>query len=194
MSTPRKRKPKGSGKGQQWERDVCRLLSSWVSVGERMDLFWRSASSGGRATEALKKGEFLSAQAGDIVAVAAGGMPLTERFLVECKFWKSLEWAKTVHQLKSAKLLQFWLKCVAESETHGRRPMLIAKENRRDPVVVLHAGTAKRLGIDDARWQLCTVPPVRAHVYRLSSFLGFCPWEIVERKLRSGSQPRRITR
>src|SRR5215216_6431446 len=39
-----------AGKGPQWEREVCRALSLWVTNGERVDVFWRSAMSGGRAT------------------------------------------------------------------------------------------------------------------------------------------------
>jgi hypothetical protein len=50
------RKGGGKQKGSQFERDVCRELSLWVSHGKQEDVYWRSAMSGGRSTVAALKG------------------------------------------------------------------------------------------------------------------------------------------
>ena len=48
------RKGGGKEKGSSFERLVCKRMSMWLSKGERDDLFWRSAMSGGRATVQLR--------------------------------------------------------------------------------------------------------------------------------------------
>lgn len=119
----------GKQKGAQFERDVCKDLSLWISKGKRKDLFWRSAMSGGRATLAKKKGEKLKNQAGDITAIDPKGNILTNIFMVECKFYKSLNIEALIIKNKG-KLIQFWDKAVLEANAYKKLPLLICKQNR----------------------------------------------------------------
>jgi hypothetical protein len=42
-------------KGGEYEREISKQLSLWVSKGKRDDLIWRTSASGGRATTRSKK-------------------------------------------------------------------------------------------------------------------------------------------
>src|SRR4051794_4734956 len=79
----------GKGKGSSYERYVCKVLSLWITNGEREDVFWRSAMSGGRATVQHRRGVSVR-QSGDICAVAPEGHVLTDTLYIECKHVKKL--------------------------------------------------------------------------------------------------------
>lgn len=71
---------KGSQKGSAFERTVCKSLSKWWTNNEHSQVFWRSASSGGRATRVKGIDQF-----GDVVAIEASGFPLTDILVIEAK-------------------------------------------------------------------------------------------------------------
>ena len=45
----------GKRKGNNYEREMSRRLSLWLSENERDDLIWRTHNSGGRFTTRMKK-------------------------------------------------------------------------------------------------------------------------------------------
>lgn len=72
-------------KGQQFERDICRKLSLWISEGKDDSLLWRTSNSGGRATVRGKKGKRTQGQYGDIAAIHPSAEWLTRYFTFELK-------------------------------------------------------------------------------------------------------------
>ena len=128
-----KRKRKGAGKGQAFERLVCRQLSLWVSGGKQDDLFWRSAISGGRATVRAAKG-IATHVGGDICSTHPDGHKLTNRYFIECKHRKSLD----LHAFMFGKgrLFLYWLVARRQAIQHRRIPLLIAKQNNTPTLVV----------------------------------------------------------
>lgn len=114
-------------KGSQFERDVCKSLSLWVSGGKDVDLFWRSAMSGGRATVQRKKGVAVR-QGGDICSVAPEGHVFTDRFYCECKSYKQLQIDRFII-LGTGKLAAFWKETKKQAALHDKEPLLIAKQN-----------------------------------------------------------------
>lgn len=118
----------GKAKGAEFERSVCKRLSLWVTDGERTDVFWRSAMSGGRATVARNKGEHVR-QSGDITAVASEGHALTDKLYFELKFYKDLE-LTSFFVKHSGILVRFWNKTINEADRYEKTPILIAKQNR----------------------------------------------------------------
>lgn len=143
----------GKKKGSAFERDVCRKLSLWVSRGKKSDLFWRSAMSGGRATVARHKGESVR-QAGDITAVAPEGHVLTDRYYVECKFYRDLDILSFLFHNKG-KLAGFWKDTVRESDRHNcREPMLIAKQNNFPTLLISWDSrfVGRYINVNDAAW------------------------------------------
>jgi len=128
----------GKNKGSAFERRVAEALSLWVSGGKRKDLFWRSAISGGRATQRNKKGEQIRTQLGDICAVDPLGNGLTDKYFIELKHYKDLEISSFL--LRGTGLLaSFWLKASAEAAKYNRLPLLIARQNNYPIFVLLSA-------------------------------------------------------
>lgn len=121
-------------KGGKFERKCCVDLSLWLSNGQRKDTLYRSAMSGGRATQALKTGDKLAAQAGDIVAVHEDGMKLTEKYVIECKHRKAMGFYNLVVHHKG-QLFDFWEKLCDEVDNFNKYPLLIFKENRRPTLI-----------------------------------------------------------
>jgi hypothetical protein len=121
------------GKGSSFEREICIALSKWVTKGEKVDCFWRSAMSGGRATVA--KG--LVRQAGDITAVAPEGHKLTDDFYIECKFYKNLSLDCLIKG--KGTLLDMWNDTECKAMVYGRTPILIFKQNHWPTVLATNS-------------------------------------------------------
>lgn len=123
-----------NSKGKGFEREVCVALSLWVTDGCKRDVFWRSAISGGRATAGARRGHDLARQAGDICAVAPEGNAFVEKYYVECKFYKKLRLDLLL--LGGGPAATFWRRTKAEAARYGRAPMLVAKQNGGNPIVL----------------------------------------------------------
>ncbi len=126
----------GKSKGAGFEREICRKLSLWLSKGEKTDLLWRSAMSGGRATISMKKGEKLSNQSSDISSIHPLGHMLTSKFSIECKYYKDLYFEYTVHGLNND-FDDWWLKITVEAKQHNKSPMMIVKQNYKPDMIVV---------------------------------------------------------
>jgi hypothetical protein len=125
----------GKQKGGEFEREICKLLSLWVTGNKHKDVFWRSAMSGGRATVAHKRGDLLDYQGGDISSIHPDGHKLTAYFCIECKFHRDLEFGLLL--FGRGKLARFWKEACSTANRHSRQPMLIAKQNRFETKVLL---------------------------------------------------------
>jgi hypothetical protein len=137
LKKPRRRK--AAGKGPGFERHICKLLSLWVSGNKDADLFWRSAISGGRATQSAKRGQLLTRQAGDICSIGPAGHALTDRFFIECKHRKDLNIQSFLLGGKTGSMAKFWRKACKEAKQHGKTPLMIAKQNNTPTLVITPA-------------------------------------------------------
>lgn len=160
-------------KGSAFEREVCRLLSEWLSFRERDDLFWRSSMSGGRATVQFKRGKTNLTQSGDISAIDPLGSKLTDVFFIECKHVKSLK-MEGLYLGYETGIADYWKVCCREAKRYNKLPMLIAKENRYAAVVCLDirgmASLRLGCGVQGTRaFLIC--PGVGVHVLSLTTFL-----------------------
>jgi len=72
-------------KGGSMERAFSKQLSLWWSDGQHDDWFWRTAGSGGRATNRGKKGQSTVNAAGDIGAMCGEAQRLLNVVTIECK-------------------------------------------------------------------------------------------------------------
>lgn len=72
-------------KGPSYEREVAKQLSLWWTKGDRDDLCWRTANSGGRATVRGRKGKRTAGHAGDLGATDAAMLPFFRLVTVEAK-------------------------------------------------------------------------------------------------------------
>lgn len=124
-------------KGSAFERKVCERFSLWVSNLTREDVYWRSAMSGGRATLKLRKdrGREFSAQSGDISAIHPLGNLLLNYFVIECKFLRNLGLEQLIWA-KQGKLENIWKKPRKEARAVGKEPLVVAKQNHRQELVL----------------------------------------------------------
>lgn len=139
----------GKAKGNAFERDCCRKLSLWISDGERDDLFWRSAASGGRATFISRTSggtRLAAAQAGDVTAIDLAGFPLAAQVVVECKFYKRLQIAEGLIK-GTGSLVQFWHRVCAEAKTYGKQPVLIARQNLLPTLLIVRSDSLLFSGV-----------------------------------------------
>lgn len=82
---PKKKRSKGKDKGNAFERIICHRLSNWWTHGMRDDVFWRSAASGGRATNRANYGKKTAGSYGDICSTDPSSNPFTDLLTVELK-------------------------------------------------------------------------------------------------------------
>lgn len=129
------RKGGGKQKGASFEREVCHDLSRFIDPDGDDTLFWRSAMSGGRATLHHRKGINNETQLGDITCVHERGRWLTEYFVIECKHHANLNLASSL-LFGRGKLVKFWREVCEVAASKERRPLLIAKQNRTETLVV----------------------------------------------------------
>lgn len=127
-----------SRKGSVFERDLCRLLSTWWTGGRSDDAFWRTSSSGGRATIRARKGKRSAGQYGDIAATDERAVPLFAWLVIEAKRGYShidilgmLDSRKANHEIG-----KFLDQAEAEAEQAGvPYYWLVLKRDRMSPIV-----------------------------------------------------------
>jgi hypothetical protein len=143
------RKGGGKQKGASFEREVCVMLSRWVSEGSQDDAFWRSAMSGGRATVAHKRGgKRLSSQVGDISCIHPVGNRFSSAFGIECKHYANLEYKGIL--TGKGKLITFWNEISEQALTHDKDPFLVCRQNRMPMHVCLSGEGMRILDLNDA--------------------------------------------
>jgi len=139
---------KGKGKGSAFERKFSVDVSMWYSEGERDDIFYRSATSGGRSTQRAKLGKTTANSAGDICYIDGIGMPLLMFCIFELKVgygnysaWDILDQAKqkSNQKIRSLQKLEKFLGQVTnDAELAGvKYPMLVSKRDKRLPVITM---------------------------------------------------------
>lgn len=114
----------GNVKGSNFERLICRKLTKWITGEEKPEIFWRSASSGAKATQDWKKGQ-KSIQHGDIVAIDEKGQWLTDKVIIEIKDRKDF---RIEHWLEQrGEFLKWWEQGSEDADRAGKLPVLIFK-------------------------------------------------------------------
>ena len=158
----------GKAKGAEFERHVCKCLSVWISASERDDIFWRSAMSGGRASVQFKQGKSNRTQVGDITAIDPLGSILTDKVLIECKFYRNLQILGLITNLKSG-INRHWRECRANAERHDLLPMLIARQNRMPIIVCLSERSAEFFSLSER--ELAHYPHADVVLFWFSDFM-----------------------
>ena len=129
-------------KGSEFEREICKALGRWWSGGERDDIFWRTAGSGGRATNRARKGKSTAGQYGDVSAVDSIGEPLLQVFAIELKRGYSrysfADMFDAQHNARQQKWDEFYCQARDAAEVSGARYwMLIWRRDRRKALVFM---------------------------------------------------------
>ena len=132
-------------KGNNFERLICKKLSMWWSQGERDDIFWRSATSGGMAKVRSKQGKKTFGQYGDIQATDPIGQPLIDLCAIELKRgYKRNNIADVLDKMPNSSIQEWekWVFQVMEDVGNAGVPywMLITKRDGRTPLIFMPYG------------------------------------------------------
>lgn len=119
-------------KGSQFERELARFLTQWLSNQKKELYFWRSPSSGAVAT--------VSSQdiAGDIMAVKPEAYILTKVWNIEAKNgYPKASFDKHLKETKGDIIKDFWIQCVRDAQSCNpiKKPMLIFKKKGLKPII-----------------------------------------------------------
>jgi hypothetical protein len=122
----------GKKTGSQFERDIARFLTVWLTGKDKPYCFWRTPASGGLATI----DELNAGLSGDIRALVPEAEILTSVFSIELKtgypktsFWQHFK------DIKNFPIEQFWEQCVRDATKANKRPMLIYRKKGNQPIV-----------------------------------------------------------
>ncbi len=117
-------------KGGEFEREISKFLTKWLTGKEKPYKYWRQDASGGLATIHAEN-EHLT---GDIKPLAKDAEFLTDIFSIECKtgypktsFWQHFTTTKFAVE-------QFWSQCIKDAP-ENKYPMLIYRKLRRKPII-----------------------------------------------------------
>jgi len=140
----------GKQKGSAFEREICKKLSLWISDNERDSVFWRSAMSGGRATVGFKKGVVRNTQVGDISSIDPIGNKLTDKYVVECKFYKNIHLQSMLFgKPKENSIYEFWITLNNQAKKAGKYPLLIIKQNGMPTLIGITHGNLQKVLKED---------------------------------------------
>lgn len=123
-------------KGNRFERIISQKLSLWISSGDDKNLLWRSTSSGARATISND----LDNQCGDIASDSRIGYDLTDRFLIECKHYKSIQIEQLLWRTNKSgdHVYTWWLRYNKEAKKYNKDLMLICRQNSKRDVMLVN--------------------------------------------------------
>lgn len=171
----------GKSKGSEFERSICKKLSSWATNGERDDIFWRTSLSGGRATVNLKKGKINQQHVGDICAIDAIGYEFTDIFYTELKFYKNLHVDSFIFGTPiKGTILEIWHDTVAEGQQYSKQPVLICKQNFKElQVLCISSYTYSKLRVNNKNLEcIAQFPKLDMYIVDLSHFLEVVDYQI----------------
>ena len=142
-----RKKASGSRKGTPFEREICKEVSLWWSWGERDDLVWRTATSGGRATSRFEtKNAMTQYGFGDLAPTHESIYPLFDYFLFEVKrgYNSTLDLMEEVDlpgHLKKVPQVQEWQTTARRDAIRAGRPETIIigrRDNRKSYCIISH--------------------------------------------------------
>lgn len=120
------------GKGGDFEREVSKILTIWLTGQEKPYKYWRMPGSGGLATIHEECADL----SGDIRSLSRDGEFLTDVFNIECKtgYPKTSFWQHFKH-LKNFHIKEFWRQCVSDALKPKKRPMLIYRKKGKQIII-----------------------------------------------------------
>lgn len=119
-----------ASKGGQFEREVSKFLTKWLTGQCKEYFFWRSPSSGGVSTILPENIEIT----GDIISLKPESKLLLDKYTIECKNgYPKGDLNCHVKYNKSDPIKSFWEQCNLAAVSSHRNPMLIYKKKGLHP-------------------------------------------------------------
>jgi hypothetical protein len=192
-----------SKKGPKYERRFCKDLSLWWTNGKRDDIFWRTASSGARATVRLKKGKRTADSYGDVKAEHELGKPLTKTTVFSLKRGytgkkgkQSLRWASLldiIDGLGTAKAIpaitKWWEELMTvQIDSRRKRGFLVFKRDRKRGLLGMAPSVFNEIekanGEYRGQYILVKAKPAILILLPVDDFFAWCKPETLGRDMR----------
>jgi hypothetical protein len=148
------------GKGGDFEREVSKCLTCWLTGKEKPYAFWRMPGTG------------------DIIALKPEAEFLTDKFTIELKtgypqtsFWQHFG------RVKNFNIEIFWRQCFDDSVKSNKHPMLIYRKKGRKSIVGISQWIADQLKLNLPAITLTFTPEQKLPTLVFYDFNDF--WEIV---------------
>ena len=191
---------KNPGKGSAYERRFCKDLSLWWSNDHRDDIFWRSQTSGGRATQRAKSNQTTHGQYGDVASTHPRGDSLLKFMTIELKNGYQKNPFCELIDFPNWNVDLMWEKWIAQArrskEQSGSESwMIVHQRTGRHGIVCVPIATFVILQIGMNHLN-CRLPhtilkrddlDLHAIFFRLEDF-----WAIDSKKLREMLEPRKV--
>lgn len=125
----------GKSKGSNYEREIAKKLSLWLTNGKRNDTIWRTSNSGGMATVTNS-----DTQCGDLHSVREESKAFFDVFSLELKNYKELDFFQLFKTGKTPFIIETWWKQALNDATRANKePILIIKINRKPELIIFDA-------------------------------------------------------
>jgi len=122
---------KSKNKGSQWERDLARFFTKWVTGNETPLIFWRTPGSGSFVTNNVSKDA-----SGDLIAILPEGTFFTNVISCEAKNgYNDVDLFKHFKVTKNNTLEDFWDQCIRDAHKVNKYGLLIYKKKGYKPFV-----------------------------------------------------------
>jgi hypothetical protein len=116
------------GKGANWERNLARLFSKWLTGRATPPVLWRSTQSGGWKHRG-------ASNAGDLSANGEEGQALIDQWVIEAKHWNKIDFWHVFSRPETSDLVKWWIKVSQEAVELEKLPMLIVKRDYYPPLI-----------------------------------------------------------
>lgn len=126
--------------GNQYERDVAKKISKWLTGSEDEIVVWRNVHSGSIGTVKKKKGESGKNVDGDFQCLDSQYESFFNLFYIDSKSLTKINlFMINPANQKSNKLLNEWKKVVDDAESSNKEPMMWVKirDDRKIPEFIM---------------------------------------------------------
>ena len=176
-------------KGNHFERCMARDMSLWWSNGKRDDIFWRTNSSGARATQ---RGKHTASEHGDLLAMHPSGQGLLDHVCIELKCGKSRSTASDMLDKPTrmgVRSMQDWEKFISQAAGQAEEAgvkfwMVLHRRNGREIMLYI----PKRL--HDYLWikgkaKMTKIRPQAFFISREGDKVYGFPWEAFKKRVKA---------
>ena len=183
-------------KGGSFELEIAKVLSLWLTEGERDDLVCKTDTSGGRATVRTKVGKETNIYLfGDLKHSDDLARPMVDSWSIELKTgygkksklkngtlvkrnWDILDLLDGTEKVPV--LAKLWAQCVNDADLSHRTPILIFRRNLRAPCILMPRPTMRKLEMIFGRYPGLKfdfiIPNVPYELVSLIKFKAFIDW------------------
>jgi len=170
----------GKHKGSNYENQVSRNLSMWLTKGQDKKIFLRSDNSGATYTIYQRRSKSLDNHAGDITSNGPIADLVLKYFCLECKAYKDIGlWSLIT---KQGCMYQWWVKHIKLCNEINKTPILVVKQNYKPDLFCTTDGFASIAGPVIEPKMICQIEGTRTmYIYMFKDVLDLVPDDFISK-------------